>query len=100
MRKQSIFASTKVVAQASASTLETTAQLTTDIVSYARQEVSASMKSSNLENVLDFSEDKTAGLKELFTKLAKLNAEPVSELRDLEIEILMETIATVRECTL
>ena len=98
MRGQSIFASTKVVAQATASTLETTALLTNDLVSYARQEVQASAKSSNLENLMDFASDKTAGLRELFKDLATLNAQPQSELRDMEIEIIQETIQSIRAC--
>lgn len=100
MRRQSIFQSTKVVAQATASTIEELAHLSTDLVRLGRQEVRASASANKLENTLDFVSDKTDGLTELFSRLATLETLPESQLRDMQIAMIKQAIASVEACEL
>jgi hypothetical protein len=89
MRRQSIFASSKQILQASA-------DLTADTVNYARQEINASARASRLENTADLSADKLAVLKELFSELTQLKAQEPSELVDMQIEIVELSIAEIK----
>ena len=89
MRRQSIFASTKQILQASA-------DLTADTVNYARQEINASARSSHLENTADLSADKLAVLKGLFSELTQLKAQEPNELVQMQIEIVELSIAEIK----
>lgn len=96
MRKttsKSIFASSKVVASATASTFEETALLATDIVRYARAEVSSSMRSSALENTIEYSELKADHLDELYTRLSELTD---SEADTYRKETILQSIEHIK----
>lgn len=99
-RRQSVFASAKQIIQASASTAEELAHLTTDVVKYARQELQATSKSSHLENVLDFSSEKSTALLDMYSQLATVSAQSESELRTLQLAVLNDAINAVKSVQL
>ena len=97
MRKQSIFASTKVVAQATAQTVEELALLSTDLVRLGRQELQSTAKLNQLENTMEYSDERIQGLTALYTQLATVEALPDSTVKQMQIDTIKRAIATIEE---
>ena len=95
MRRQSIFASTKQIVSATASTVEETACLTTDIVKYAREEMRATSRVSKLENTEEYVSTKIQLLRGMYAQLAEVQASD-STTKDLEVALITEAIEEIK----
>lgn len=94
-RKQSIFGSTKSVASSVASSVEESAYLINDVVSYLRAELKNTAESSDLQNQADILDETMDILTGYYNQLAELEATPKSNLTVAKTKMLKTAISRI-----
>lgn len=94
-RKQSIFASTKQATQAVATGIEQSVYLTVDVITLARNELTHTAKMNGFENSAEYSDAKIERIMSLTTRIAEVQAQADSAVKDLILATLNKELDLV-----